>query len=61
MKIMDIDEIEKALIAAVEGYPACYHNIGYAWQAMKRAGHKPKPDAERRFKEARNRLIEVTK
>ena len=57
----DLEEVERALLHAAQRQEPSYHGLGYAWEALKRAGHVPDPASERAFQEARNALISPTK
>jgi hypothetical protein len=52
----DLDEIASALMEHAEGRTPRYHNLGYAWEALKRAGHSPSPLDEQRFERARKAI-----
>lgn len=53
----DLNEIERALMHAAMGQPPGYHNLDYAWNALLRCGHRPRPENEAAFKEALAALI----
>ncbi len=53
----DLDEIEFALIEAVEAGATTYHRAGYTWEALKRCGHAPL--YEKKFTDAREKLLAI--